>query len=120
MRIHPSFKAISPNPATVPPKYDFRLVIEINGKIIGLESLGDPKSNLEMRLQELITKYKCDIIYCTTRTRGETVRAVNTVSNNNGYNQIRTSTYQGTSNHSLLNDLKAQHIIDLTQKLGLI
>jgi ABC-type Zn uptake system ZnuABC Zn-binding protein ZnuA len=120
MRIYPSFKSIYPNPVVVPSKYDFRLVIEINGKIIGLESQGDPKTNLKKRIEELITNYNCDIIFCTTRTRGETVRAVESVANNFGYDQIWTSTYQTTTNHSLVNDLKAKHIIDLTQKLGLI
>lgn len=120
MSIYPSFKAIYPIPATVHPKYDFRLVIEIKGKIIGFESQGDPKTNLERRLEELVTKFNCDIIYCTTRTRGETVKAVENVAKGFGYDQIWTSTYQTTANHKLVNDLKAKHIIDLTQKLGLI
>jgi len=120
MRFYPTFKSIYPNPAKVHPKYDFRLVIKINGKIIGIESQGDPKTNLEKRLEELVNKYNCDIIYCTTRTRGETVKAVENVAVTFGYDQIWTSTYQTTGNHSLVNDLKAKHIIDLTQKLGLI
>jgi len=120
MRIYPHYKAIFPNPTIVPSKYDFRLVIEIKGKIIGFESQGDPKTNLQKRLEELVTKYNCDIIYCTTRTRGETVRAVERVANIFGYDQIWTSTYQTTTNHSLVNNLKAMHIIDLTQKLGLL
>ncbi|MGH1336872.1 MAG: hypothetical protein ACRBFS_12175 [Aureispira sp.] len=120
MKIYPNFKAIYPNPAIVHPKDDFRLIIEINGKIIGLESQGDPKTNLEKRLEELVNKYNCDIIYCATRTRGKTVKAVGNIANNYGYDQIWTSTYQTSSNHSLVNALKAKHIIDLTQSLGLI
>lgn len=120
MRIYPNFKSIYPNPATVHPKYDFRLIIEINGKIIGLESQGDPNTNLEKRLDELVNKFNCDIIYCTTRTRGKTVKAVENIANTYGYYKIWTSTYQTINNHTLANDLKAKHIIDLTQKLGLI
>lgn len=120
MRIYPTFKSIYPNPATVHPKYDFRLIIEINGKIIGLESQGDPNTNLENRLDELVNKYNCDIIYCTTRTRGKTVKAVENIASTYGYDKIWTSTYQTSYNHSLVNDLKAKHIIDLSQKLGLI
>ncbi|SOU86788.1 hypothetical protein [Tenacibaculum dicentrarchi] len=120
MRIYPSFKPIYPNPAIVHPKYDFRLIIEINGKIIGLESQGDPNTNLEVRLDELVNKYNCDIIYCTTRTRGKTVKAVENIANTYSYDKIWTSTYQTNNNHSLVNDLKAKHIIELTQKLGLI
>ena len=120
MRIHPTFRPIYPKPATVHPKYDFRLIIEINGKIIGLESQGDPNTNLQDRLEELVNEYNCDIIYCTTRTRGETVKAVHNVASNYGYEKIWTSTYETTANHLLVNDLKAKHIIELTQKLGLI
>lgn len=120
IRIYPNFKPIFPIPIKIPLKYDFRLIIEINGKIIGLESQGDPNTNLKKRLKDLVNKYNCDIIYCTTRTKGETVKAVKDVANNFGYDQIWTSTYQTTTNHSLVNDLKAKHIIDLTQQLGLI
>lgn len=120
MRIYPSFRAISPIPASVHPTWDFRLVIEIKGKIIGLESQGDPKTNLRNRLEELVTKYNCDLIFCTTRTRGETVWAVENVANSFEYDQIWTSTYQTTRSHTLVNDLKAKHIIDLVQNLGLI
>lgn len=52
---------------------DFRLIIEINGKILALESQGDPKTNLESRLDKIITTYKPGIVFCTSRTRGETI-----------------------------------------------
>jgi len=120
MRIYPTFRAISPIPALVHPTHDFRLIIEIKGKIIGIESQGDPKTNLKGRLEELVTKYNCDLIFCTSRTRGETVWAVENVVNAFGYDPIWTSTYQTTGSHSLVNDLKAKHIIDLVQNLSLI
>lgn len=120
MEMYPNYNAIFPNPAFVPDENDFRLVIEINGKIIGIESEGDPNSNLETRLIELATKYKCDIIYCTTRTKGETVRAVERTADSHDFDQIWTSTYQTTAQHQIVNDLKAKHIIDLTQNLNLL
>ena len=120
MRIYPNYKAIFPNPVKVHPTDDFRLIIEINGKIIGLESQGDPKTNLKKRLEELATNYSCDLIFCTTRTRGETVYAVENTATTFGYDQIWTSTYQTSGNHSLVNDLKAKHIINLVQNLNLI
>lgn len=122
MAIYPNFKPIKPanHPINLHPKKDFSLVIEINGKIIGIESQGDPKTGLKKRLKRLVEKYKCDIVYCATRTRGETVKNVESIAKDSDYKLIWTSTYQTTSNHPLVNDLKAKHIIDLTQKLGLI
>lgn len=120
MELFPELIPVFAEPAEVPLEGDFRLVIEINGIIIGLESQGDPKTGLRGRLEELVQSYNCDIIFCTTRTRGETVRAVDNIANNFGYNAIWTSTYQTANNHQQMNDLKARHLINLIQELGLL
>jgi hypothetical protein len=99
---------------------DFRIVINIKGKIIALESQGDPGTHLENRLDDVITKYNPDLIFCTCRTRGETVAAINKVANSYGYDKIWTSTYETTHSHKLANSLKAVHLHDLVSKLGLI
>ena len=115
------YKAISPNPAAVHPDHDFRLVIEINGKIIGIESQGDPGTSMHRRLLELVNM-NCDIILCTARTRGETVWAVNDLHNTKGYERIWTSTYQieDKTQHNHLNELKAKHLLGLIKSLGLL
>jgi len=119
---YPSHQPISPNPAYVPTNGDFRLVIEINGKIIGIESKGDPKTDLSNRLLDLADNFNCEIIICSSRTRGETVDAVDNLYRTRGYQTIWTSTYQiaNVNQHNLVNKLKAQHVLGLLKALCLI
>ena len=119
MELFPDFIPVFPDSAIVPLEGDFRLIIEINGITIGLESQGDPNTDLRGRLEELV-EFHCDIIFCTTRTRGETVRAVDNIANDFGYNTIWTSTYQTANNHQQMNNLKARHLINLIQELELL
>lgn len=105
---------------------DFRFVIEINGKIIGIESQGDPNTGLERRLTELCAgiegEFKpCDIIVCAGRTRGSTVRAIDKVAVDYGYSVVWSSTYQVGDEFSKdeANNLKAQHILEFLEKFCL-
>ena len=124
LTLYPS--AITVVPTTIPISGDFRLVIEINinGKIITIafESQGDPGTNIEKRLDYLASKYNCDIIFCTCRTRGETVVAIETVASKYGYDIIWSSTYQinGKTNQQIANRQKADHIIQLLKSLSII
>src|ERR1035437_6647047 len=70
------FEPIFPTNAFVPKEGDFRLVIKVNGKTIGIESKGDPGTDLEERLIDLADFYNCDIILCSSRISGQTVSAV--------------------------------------------
>jgi hypothetical protein len=54
---------------------DIRVVIKINGVLIGIESQGDPNSRLFASLKIFI-EIDVRIIICATRTRGATVWAV--------------------------------------------
>lgn len=121
---YPSYRLIYPTPLVISTTYDFRLVVEIKGVIIGVESQGDPNTNLDKRLLDLADnpKFKCDLILCSTRTRGDTVDAVDNLANTRGFQTIWTSTYQidNRANHKLVDQLKAKHILDLLQGLGLI
>lgn len=99
---------------------DFRLIIEVSGKTIALESQGDPKTDLEKRLNDIVSEYEPDIIVCTCRTRGETVQAIDNVARANIYDVIWTSTYQVTRSHAIANQAKAEHLLDLLTRLGLI
>lgn len=114
--------SIRPDPAFVPPSGDFILVVRINGVVIGITSEGDPGTGLENRLINLADNRECDIILCATRTRGETVTAVDQVASTRNYRTIWTSTYQieGEDDQQLVNNLKAEHLLDLIQRLGLL
>ena len=68
---YPSYIPIVPIPATIPVSGDFRLIVNINGKIIGIESQGDPGTRLRERLEDLADNFNCDIIICTSRTKGK-------------------------------------------------
>jgi len=118
----PSFTPIFPLKATVPATGDFRLVVQINGKIIGVESQGDPNTNLQNRLLDLADNFKCEVILCSSRTRGDTVLAVDNLFHTKGFDTIWTSTYQiaGRPQQIIANNLKAKHILDLLQTLGRI
>lgn len=99
-------------------KKDFRFVFEIGGKVIAIESQGDPHTNLAVRIDQLIVNYNCDTIVCATRTRGDTVQAVEY----SGYDTIWTSTYDivDSSMHKKVNKLNAEHILKLLQTLQAI
>jgi hypothetical protein len=58
---------------------DIRVILVINGFRIGIESQGDPGGRLVNSLN-LFLKKKCDVIVCSTRTRGQTVEAVKKLS----------------------------------------
>ncbi|WP_310556801.1 hypothetical protein [Flavobacterium sp.] len=60
-------------------KGDIRVIIVINGKIIGIESQGDPNSRIFNSLP-LFVKLNCDTIICATRTRGSSTQAVEKLS----------------------------------------
>lgn len=109
-------------PVSIPLDRDFRLVVEINGIIIGVESQGDPNTGLRERLLDLCDNYNCDIIVCASRTRGETVHAVDNLFHTRDFQTIWTSTYQiaNEEQHELVNRLKSEHILELLQSLNLI
>ena len=99
---------------------DFTLMIKINEKTIALESQGDPGTGLEKRLDKIVNDYNPNLIFCTCRTRGETVYAVDNTANNFDYDTIWTSTYQVTKNNDSANQIKAEHLLDLILQLGLL
>lgn len=99
---------------------DFTLIIEINGKIIALVSQGDPGTELEKRLENIVKQYSPNLIICSCRTRGETVQAIHKIASSHLYNKIWTSTYETTHSHQIANQLKGEHLLDFIIKMGLI
>lgn len=55
---------------------DVRVILTINGIKVGIESQGDPGGRLLKSLKSFV-KVNCRVIICATRTRGQTVDAVN-------------------------------------------
>lgn len=95
---------------------DVKVLFEINGIKIGIESQGDPKSRQAKSIADF-TALNCDIIICSSRTSGSTVR---TVSNTqaHGYRIIWTTNYRSNHiSHSTLNDLSAKYHLDLFGKV---
>lgn len=55
---------------------DITIVMDINGQTVGIACGGDSEAIVLKNLRAL-SGYKCDIIFCATRSRGRTVKAVN-------------------------------------------
>ncbi len=121
LKSYPDVKNAGGKFVEVPSYGDFRFVAEINSKKIGIESEGNPDSLLKERLGDL-TKLGCEIIFCTSRTRGETVKTIEEVAESNGFQIVWTSTYQAKDpeKHRFFNELKAKHLWELVQKLNLL
>lgn len=85
-----------------------------------MESRGDPHTDLNGRLLELADTFSADVIFCSTRTRGDTVAAVENLRLARGFDTIWTSTYQTGGNHGLVNRMKAQHIVELVRSLSIL
>ena len=51
----------------------------VNGMVVGIESRGDPHSQLKDSLDSFVAA-NCDVIFCACRTRGMTVDWVNSLS----------------------------------------
>ncbi|RZJ36565.1 MAG: hypothetical protein EOO51_00150 [Flavobacterium sp.] len=118
---YPVHTSIIPTPAVVPAANDFRLVVGVNGKIVAVESQGDPYTGLQQRLEDLALKHSAELIVCTCRTRGETVDAVSNL-RSHGFEIIWTSTYEldGAAQQVIANNAKGRHILNLLQVLGII
>jgi hypothetical protein len=69
---YPSLQTILQPAAT---RKEIRVVIEINGKCIGIESRGDSRTHVDTALK-IFADHECDIILCASRTRGGSWDAV--------------------------------------------
>lgn len=98
---------------------DFCWVIQIGDLTVAIESCGDPKTDLKGRLAKLKEQWNADVIFCATRTKGETVQVVAHFSASQGFDAIWTSTYVVPADkRAIANATKARHIHDLMQMLG--
>ncbi len=117
---------ISSNSKEIPKQGDFTIVLKVTIEtkihIIAIHTAGDPKSQLQKHLFRLADDYSCSIIFCATRTRGETVQAVDSLWEKRDYQTIWTTTYQieGEENRGVINQLKARQLVEMIQELQLI
>ncbi|EHR4996375.1 hypothetical protein ACOIXD_004507 [Vibrio parahaemolyticus] len=55
----------------IEPDYDFSVVFELKGKRIGVITAGDDEASMVEGF-ELIDKHNCEIVFCASRTKGQT------------------------------------------------
>jgi len=91
---------------------DIKVIMDINGTKVGIESQGDPHPRLKQSLSDFVNA-KCDIIICTTRTRGMTVEWVNSYKKQYNIRFIQQSYVQSIS-QSVTNNATANQIISMT------
>ncbi len=98
-------------------KADIVLIIMLGKIRIGIESQGDPNSRLPDSLK-YFSEEKCDIIVCATRTSGQTVEEVNALNTSHGYDTVWVTNHRSPDKDiSRINQLSANHILDLMQRI---
>jgi hypothetical protein len=96
----------------IPTEGDICVVIIINGKLIGIESQGDPNSRIFISLPKFV-KIKCDIILCATRTRGATVKEVEKLSSDYEIKWVKKEEETNVTKQKSANDNLANEIFKL-------
>lgn len=91
---------------------DICIVVIINGKIIGIESQGDPNSRIFISLP-IFVNLKCDIILCATRTRGATVAEVEKLNKEYEIKWVRKNEEPNVSKQHSVNDKIANEIVEI-------
>jgi hypothetical protein len=100
------------------PSGDIVTIITINlpekSVKIGITSKGDPNTDLQLRLEELVST-GCDIIFCATRTSGTTVKDVEEIEKKYGFRAIWVTTFQNghTEEQPALNQQSAEQLVRL-------
>ncbi|MFW0714885.1 hypothetical protein [Pedobacter sp. N23S346] len=120
IKAYPSHKVIYTSMPIASLAIDFRLILEINKNTIAFESMGDPNSDLNKRLPEIISLYNPDVLICACRSKGYTVTDVERAAASMSAEIIWSTPYQCAIDQIILNDLKAKHLLDLMVNLGLI
>jgi hypothetical protein len=94
---------------------DVRVVLTIKGVKIGIESQGDPGSRLEESLL-LFVNVKCTVIICATRTRGQTVSAVESLQPDYKVIWIEQDVRSIVSEHEPSNRAMARRVVEEVEK----
>lgn len=97
--------------------HDITKVFKCKNYIVGIESQGDPNSNIFSSLPMFVDK-KCDLIICATRTKGDTVRIVEDIEDKNKYDVIWLSNlFSGQKPSDILNKKTATFIHEIITDL---
>jgi len=96
--------------------HDVRAIININGHLIGIESQGDPSSRIFTSIS-MFVREKCDLIVCATRTRGQTVVAVENLKPKYEINWIQKLREANEAKHEQANNALASDILKQIQTL---
>lgn len=98
---------------------DFTLIIKAKGSIGAFESQCCTNTQLENRLETIIQIYNPKVLFCTSKTQGGTLQAINQIATKFSYNCIKTTTYQVNTNFETANKTKAKHLFYLLIQLEL-
>lgn len=88
---------------------DIKIIMNINGTKVGIESQGDPNSRLQQSLTDFVNA-KCGVIICATRTSGMTFNWVNNYLSSHKITFIQ-QTYSSPANYSASSNSTASQII---------
>lgn len=102
-------------PANIDYTQDIKLIMTIDDIKIGIESKGDPNSRLPKSLDDF-SKKDCDIILCSSRTSGSTVKAIEELKKT-GYEVIWTSNARSKPHRIKLNNLTANYFFTIIDHL---
>ena len=93
---------------------EFGIVVDINGKIVGIHSAGDYKKEISKEF-DIFKKENCEIIICTSRYEGETVDAIEKFADDNDFEIIwtYTNTSYNDAMHEKLNECTAQNLLSI-------
>ena len=93
---------------------DIKATVDINGIIIGIESQGDPNSRMQQSMDEFV-KINCQIIVAACRTKRGTLKKINELHTNNGYDIIWASNDRTSTliKQKKLNEKYAERVIEL-------
>lgn len=106
-------------PSPVDYSGDIKVIITIGKIKIGVEGQGDPgsRSRIYQSLPEFAEK-KCDLIICTCRTYGNTVKAVEALHYNHGYDVIWVTNHRSNEkDKEQLNQFSAQQLFELFKRI---
>jgi len=95
---------------------DHRLVVNVQGVTILINTMGD---EVDPKLDELKTKYKCSLIFCACRTSGSTYSMVVELSARYNFGLVLASTYntQVLAIQPGVNRLKSKQLWELACSL---
>lgn len=97
-----------------------KAILQLKGKRIGIETHGAPYSRLHKSLEEFCN-FPCDIILCTSRTKGKSIEAIYQAANRYDYRVFSVANYRCDykAPQEALNERFVRNLTDLVLDLVL-